>query len=425
MAEQAFVEGDQAPRVKDPEELDLQERVPSRLVEEHGDDALRQPAHAELESATLPSQPFNEAALDEGLMVRELLKKGRLKNPTLTEKGAPLQLLEDRHLSLLLEATQNTTLRYQLRGMVKPLSAEPKSQDASAKPVEVVPISQEVPQSEESDRSLAGRADGFRARLPTSGSISDGTVRSSHSPVTAKVSALAFSQAQLETERVNYRLTEVNAKEECQMPRGDEVCRKLSNVTQIGTGVSGGAASTEATMTPQPREHDPLSSPPLLEQAATADLLSEGASDDRIREMPVLEVLDKCELADMSTYIRRARRRRFYGTDVGSCSSDSDRSLVKLDFSTLPTEASEMVTDRRCGREACNEPTRADESTTSTSSWYSFPSAASRRSSGLRAAASESAGSWAPRRQGLSASPEVPEESMKASSLIRFFESRN
>ncbi|KAL1439541.1 hypothetical protein MTO96_031968 [Rhipicephalus appendiculatus] len=122
-------------------------------------------------------------------------------------------------------------------------------------------------------------------------------------------------------------------------------------------------------------------------------------SDDRIREIPVLEVLDKCDLVELSSYIRRARRRRFNGVNVGSCSSDSERSLVKMDFSTLPTEASEMLAERRFGREACNEPTRADGSTTSTSSWYSFdaPSAASRRSSGLRAAASESTGSWAAR----------------------------
>ncbi|KAL1455828.1 hypothetical protein MTO96_027739 [Rhipicephalus appendiculatus] len=143
--------------------------------------------------------------------------------------------------------------------------------------------------------------------------------------------------------------------------------------------------------------------------------------------MPVLEVLDKCDLAELSSYIRRARRRRCYGTDVASCSSDSERSLVKMDFSTLPTEASEIMAERRCGHEACNEPTRADGSTTSTSSWYSFdaPSAASRRSSGLRAAASESAGSWAARQQGPSTSPDMPSESMKASSLIRFFEGRN
>ncbi|KAL3196366.1 hypothetical protein MRX96_001701 [Rhipicephalus microplus] len=193
------------------------------------------------------------------------------------------------------------------------------------------------------------------------------------------------------------------------------------------TGASKGGPADEAAPTPQPHEHVPLSALLRLEQADPAEAWSEGTPDDRIREMPVLEVLDKCDLVELSSYIRRAKHRRRYGTDVGSCSSDSERSLVKMDFSTLPTEASEMVTERRCGCEACNEPTRADESTTSTASWYSFdaPSAASRRSSGLRAAASESAGSWTARRQEMSTSPDVPSESLKASSLIRFFESRN
>ncbi|KAL1455827.1 hypothetical protein MTO96_027738 [Rhipicephalus appendiculatus] len=169
MAEGAFVEGDQAPRDKDPEELDLQQRVPSRLVEEHGDDALRQPAHAELESSTLSPQPFNEAALDEGLMVRELLKKGRLKNPTLTEKGAPLQLLEDRRLSALLEVTQNIALRHQLRGTVQLLSQDRRSQEASGKPVGIVPISEEMSRVDDNARIALEHADGARSSLPAGG----------------------------------------------------------------------------------------------------------------------------------------------------------------------------------------------------------------------------------------------------------------
>ncbi|KAH7947207.1 hypothetical protein HPB52_008237 [Rhipicephalus sanguineus] len=424
MAEGAFVEGDQAPRDKDPEELDLQQRVPSRLVEEHGDDALRQPPHAELDSSTLSPQHFNEAALDEGLMLRELLKKGRLKNPTLTEKGAPLQLLEDRRLSALLEVTQNIALRHQLRGTVQLLSQDRRSQEASEKPVGIASISEEMSGVDENARSTLGHTDGAHSCLPASGPISDGTRTAS--PNTAKKSAVAPSPSQLDAGRVESRLAEPTLEKSGHLRAGDDVCRKPSKFTQIVTGASSGVATDEAATTPQPREHVSLSSPSRLEQTAPAEASSE-ESDDRIQEMPVLDVLDKCDLVELSSYIRRARRRRCYGTDVGSCSSDSERSLVKMDFSTLPTEASEMVAERRCGREACNEPTRADGSTTSTSSWYSFdaPSGASRRSSGLRAAASESAGSWAARRQGLSTSPDVPSEILKASSLIRFFESKN
>ncbi|KAH7947202.1 hypothetical protein HPB52_008232 [Rhipicephalus sanguineus] len=423
MAEGAFVEGDQAPRDKDPEELDLQQRVPSRLVEEHGDDALLQPPHAELEPATLSPQPFNEAVLDEGLVVRELLKKGRLKNPTLTEKGAPLQLLEDRRLSALLEVTQNIALRHQLRGTVQALSPERESQDASAKPATAVSNPEEMPHLEENVRSIPGSTDGSRSSLPTGGAITDAD-QSPSSDMTQN--ALAISPSQVDAARVKSRLGEPTLEKSCQLSASDEVCRKLSKITQIVTGGPCGVEAAESAATPQPLEHDSLSSASRL-QKAPVDTSSEGTPDDRIREMPVLEVLDKCDLVELSSYIRRARRRRCYGTDVGSCSSDSERSLVKMDFSTLATEASEMVAERRCGREACNEPTRADGSTTSTSSWYSFdaPSAASRRSSGLRAAASESFGSRVSRRHELSTSPDMPSASLKASSLIRFFESRN
>ncbi|XP_075750554.1 uncharacterized protein LOC142817415 [Rhipicephalus microplus] len=425
MAEGAFVEGDQAPRDKDPEELDLQQRVPSRLVEEHGDDALRQPAHAELESSPLSSQPFNEAALDEGLVLRELLKKGRLKNPTLTEKGAPLQLLEDRRLSALLEVTQNIALRHQLRGTVQLLSQDRRLQEAPGKPGEIVSISEEMSRVDENARSTPGHADGAHSGLPAGSAIHD-EIRSVL-PDTAKESAVTSSPSQLDAERLESPLAEQTLEQSCHLRAGDEACRKPSTLTQDVTGASKGGAADEAAPTPQPHEHVPLSALLRLEQADPAEASSEGTSDDRFREMPVLEVLDKCDLVELSSYIRRAKHRRRFGTDVGSRSSDSERSLVKMDFSTLPTEASEMVTERRCGREACNEPTRADESTTSTASWYSFdaPSAASRRSSGLRAAASESAGSWTARRQELSASPDMPSESLKASSLIRFFESRN
>ncbi|XP_065284587.1 uncharacterized protein [Dermacentor albipictus] len=437
MAEGAFVEGDQAPRDKDPEE-DLQERVPSRLVEEHGDDALRQPPHAEVESATLCLQPFQEAALDEGHMVRELLKKGRLKNPTLTEKGAPL-LLEDRRLSVLLEATQNVALRYQLRGKVQqqPLSPELKSQDVPGTPVAVIADSHDTGHLEEKVHGVPGstarQADSSCSGLPTDSAVTDENVRKSPPQAAATKSALTYSPSQMDARRVKSQLAQLTLEKPSQLRAGDEVCSKLSKITQL---VTGGCCAEPATV-PRLHERDPLSSASRLEQEAPVDPSSEGPSDDRIRDMPVLEVLDKCDLVELSTGTKRARRRtrRYCGTDAevaadaGSCSSDSERSLVKLDFSTLPTEASEMVADRRCGAEVCDEPTRAEKSSTSTSSWYSFdaPSAASRQSSAVRAAASasESAGSWAARRQGSPASPDVPRERLKASSLIRFFEGIN
>ncbi|KAL3222067.1 hypothetical protein MRX96_028983 [Rhipicephalus microplus] len=419
MAEGAFVEGDQAPRNKDTDELDLQQRVPSRLVEEHGDDARRQPVHGEFESFPLSPQPFNEAALDEGLMLRELLKKGRLKNPTLTEKGAPLQLLEDRRLSELLEVTQSIALHHQMRGAVLPLSPERESHDATRKPAVVVSDSAEMSHLEENARSILGGADGSASSLPADRIAADKNV--SPSPDIAQ-STLAFSPSQVGTGSVESHLTASTLEGSCQLRACDKVCREPSKLTQSATDVSSGVAATEVT--PTSRSREPLPSASLPEPI---DASSEETSDDHILEMPVLELLDKSDLVELSSYIRRARRRRCYGIDVGSCGSESERSLVKMDFSTLPTEASEMVTERRFGYEACNEPTRADTSTTSTSSWYSLdaPSVASRQSPGLRAATSESVGSWTAPRQGLSTSKGMTRERPKVSSLIRFFESRN
>ncbi|EEC04843.1 hypothetical protein IscW_ISCW003574 [Ixodes scapularis] len=164
-----FVEGDQALLVLDkdkPAALDMNEPgCPNRklteilpddkMVEYRGDDEIsplyrrspaqqdRSPGYEEVGDKARPpvsvARPGHElsldptiirfissdAALDEGYMVSELLKKGRLKNSTITEKGLILQEGGEAHsqnpqakkqISVLLEATQNITLRYQVVG---------------------------------------------------------------------------------------------------------------------------------------------------------------------------------------------------------------------------------------------------------------------------------------------------------------------
>ncbi|KAL1439536.1 hypothetical protein MTO96_031963 [Rhipicephalus appendiculatus] len=406
----AFVEGDQASRDKDPDE-GQQDRVPSRLVEEHGDDVLHQ-----LPEPTTPLRP-NDVALDEGVMVSELLKKSRLKNPTLTDRKA--LLLEDKNLSVLLEATQNITLRYHVLGTIQ----EP----ASETPVTVV-------------KGVPATA----AALPTSGpralSSSDEMlyfkekVRNAPGPVLERRGAscsrlqhMGGIKARI-WRRGRFRESDSHAS-------GRQVCNPSARLLAF-------AAEHEPCQVPDRRYRSPSDGHRHhLRRSLNSDDACEDCDqlvpDDTegIRDMPVLEVLDKCELERVSpAELVRRRVRRYYAGELGvaiaagrSCSGSSEdggaSSLVKLDLSMLPTEASELATERITASRACASPSPGESST----SWYSFESDPSSRSSAaLQAASSAScseASSWASRRGSTPATAEPGVECFKASSLIRYFES--
>lgn len=416
MAEGAFVEGDQAPKEKN-------EDVPVAMVEERGGDMLP----AELRMAEEP--------LDEGLMVNELLKKGRLKNPTLTEKSL---LLEDKHLSVLLEATQNITLRYQLLGTLQPTEAPPEGAPACSP--RALSSSDEMLYFKEKVRSAPGTAALERrgascSRLQLTHTKNSSALAAERlpAPLAARPTLPpAYSPSQLNVGRVKSQIAELTLKTSSRQLRagdGEEVSRKLSKITQIVIGAN--KAQPPPTVPdwspPQPSTERPLAEPPASEQPLATECVS-------IRDMPVLDVLDRCELAPQSSAERvRRRLRRYYRADlaatVDSSSSSEvtcsdDDSLVKLDLSTVPTtEASEFATEPT---EPPAAPLTADESSTS---WYSFDSdPSSCRSAAVRDTASSGSttGSWASRR-GSSAGSEdmndVAKECLKASSLIRYFES--
>lgn len=374
MAEGAFVEGDQAPKEK--------EALVGRIEERAGD-----MLPAELRMAEDP--------LDEALVVNEPLKKGRLKNPTLTEKSL---LLEEKHLSVLLEATQNITLRYQLLGPLQPTEAPPEGAPACGP--RALSSSDEMLYFKEKVRSAPGTAALERrgascSRLPphTKNALAAERLASAPRPTLPP----AYSPSQLNVGRVKSQIAELTLKTSSRQLRagdGEEVSRKLSKITQIVIGANKAPpqAAVPADWSPPLTER-----PPLL-----ADPPSGPAS---IRDMPVLDVLDRCELAPASAAERvRRRLHRYYHADLAAavCSSGSEvscsdeDSLVQL--STAPTtEASEPA---------------ADESTTS---WYSFDS----DPSSCRSAAATSSTTTA----GSEEVKDVAKECLKASSLIRYFES--
>ncbi|XP_049528687.1 uncharacterized protein LOC125947600 [Dermacentor silvarum] len=452
MAEGAFVEGDQPPRDKDLDEG--HERVPSRLVEEHGDDVLQQPAE--------PAMPLlsSDAALDEGIMVGELLKKSRLKNPTLTDRKA--LLLDDKNLSVFLEATQNITLRYHLLGTIQQESASEtpppvaavKGLPATAAALPTSPralsSSDEMLYFKEKVRSAPGpvleRRGASCSRLQHMGGIAarigGGAVAEKAIPGTpvSRCATLppAYSPSQLNMGRVKSQIATLTLKKSSLLRAGDgeQAARKLSKITQI---VVGAVAKPRQPSNPLLREPNPRLPSPPAPQPEVEDAYEDCdqlVSDDTecIRDRPVLEVLDKCELEPVpAAELVRRRVRRYYGGELGvvvaegrSCSGSSEDggSLVKLDF-TLPTEASELAAERIAASRAGASLSPHESST----SWYSFESDPSSRRSAVLQAASAScseAGSWAASsRRGSTpaAEPAVAAECFKASSLIRYFES--
>ncbi|XP_075550467.1 uncharacterized protein LOC142584190 [Dermacentor variabilis] len=454
MAEGAFVEGDQPPRDKDPDEG--QERVPSRLVEEHGDDVLPQPAES-----TMPLLP-SDAALDEGIMVGELLKKSRLKNPTLTDRKT--LLLDDKNLSVFVEATQNITLRYHLLGTIQEPPSETPPPVAAVKglPATAAALPTSSPRAlsssdemlyfKEKVRSAPGpvleRRGASCSRLQHMGGIaariSGGAVgeKAISAPPVTRCATLppAYSPSQLNTGRVKSQIATLTLKKSSLLRAGDgeQATRKLSKITQI---VIGAAAKPQQPSNRQMREPEQRLPSPPLPQREFEDAYKDRdqlVPDDAecIRDRPVLEVLDKCELEPVpAAELVRRRLRRYYGGELGavvaegrSCTGSSEdgctSSLVKLDF-TMPTEASELAVERIAASRAGAALSPHESST----SWYSFESDPSSRRSAARQAASAScseAGSWAASsRRGSTpaAEPAVAAECFKASSLIRYFES--
>lgn len=448
MAEGAYVEGDQASRDKDPDE-GLQERGPSRLVEEHGDDIVHQ-----LSEPAAPVRP-NDAALDEGVMVGELLKKSRLKNPTLTDRKA--LLLDDKNLSVLLEATQNITLRYHLLGTIQEPPSEAPVQVVKGVPAPAAALpacspralssSDEMLYFKEKVRNAPGpvleRRGASCSRLQHMGGI---MARIGGGAVTEKVTPAppvtrcatlppAYSPSQLNTNRVKSKIAGLTLKKSSLLRAGDgeQANRKLSKITQI---VIGAAEKAQQPSNQRMQETKWLPSPHVPRPAAEDayedcyQLVPDGA--ECIRDMPVLEVLDKCDLEPVpAAELARRRVRRYYGDELGvavtarrsysgSRVDGGASSLVNLDLSTLPTEASELATERIVTSRGSASP---HESSTS---WYSFESdLSSRRSTVLQAASASCSNvdSWVSRHGSTPAAAEPTVECFKASSLIRYFES--
>ncbi|KAK8771394.1 hypothetical protein V5799_025360 [Amblyomma americanum] len=404
MAEGAFVEGDQAPRDKDEEH----ERVPSRLVEEHGDDAQLTAAEPAMQL-----QRLSDVALDEGIMVGELLKKGRLKNPTLTDRK-PL-LLDDKNLSVLLEATQNITLRYHLLGTIQDPETPPPAKVALPASPRALSSSDEMLYFKEKVRNAPGpileRRGASCSRLQLGAGRTSGAISATEKPILPSVAAKcalapAYSPSQLDVGRVKSQIAGLTLKKSSLLRAGDgeQACRKLSKLTQIVIGSANAKTQHSAQQRPQ-----------------QADFLAPGERDPNgIRDLPLLEVLDRCDLEPVPAAERVRRRvRRYYRADV-SCSGSSEgaSSLVQLDLSTLLTDASELPHER-----AVQSATLSPHE--SSTSWYSFDSdpSSSRMVPAQRDSASGSEASWAAARRDPSPILETAAECCKASSLIRYFES--
>lgn len=389
MAEGAFVEGDQAPKEKDAE-------APVGMVEERGGDML--PAQLRVV----------EEPLDEGLV----LKKGRLKNPTLTEKSL---LLEDKHLSVLLEATQNITLRYQLLGTLPPTEATPPEGATACGGPRALSSSDEMLYFKEKVRSAPGTVAALDRRGASCSVLPLTPPHTKTALAPRPTLPPAYSPSQLNVGRVKSKIAELTLKTSSRQLRagdGEEVSRKLSKITQIVIGAN--KAQPPLPLAVEPDLSPPSSARPLAEPPASEP----PSGPASIRDMPVLDVLDRCELAPASAAERvRRRLRRYYRADLaaavrsGSSSGGSELScsdedsLVQLDLSSAATT------------EASAPPLTADESSTS---WYSFDS----DPSGCRSAATvATTSSGSATTAGSEDTNDVAKECLKASSLIRYFES--
>ncbi|KAG0434108.1 hypothetical protein HPB47_019349, partial [Ixodes persulcatus] len=96
-----------------------------------------------------------------------------------------------------------------------------------------------------------------------------------------------------------------------------------------------------------------------------------------IKDMPLLEVLEKSEFPVSSTEKAKRRVKRYYRREEdffsGSPSLSSTESLVQLDLSNIPTETSELV-GYHCQRQEASGGSGADNVEESLTSWYSFDS---------------------------------------------------
>lgn len=394
------MEGDQPPRDKD------EERVPSRLVEEHGDDVQLTAAEPAMQLR------LSDVALDEGIMVGELLKKGRLKNPTLTDRKA--LLLDDKNLSVLLEATQNITLRYHLLGTIQDPESPPPAKVALPASPRALSSSDEMLYFKEKVRNAPGpvleRRGASCSRLQLGAARTVISAAEKQAPPSAAKCALApaYSPSQLDVGRVKSQIASLTLKKSSLLRAGDgeQACRKLSKLTQIVIG----SANAKSQHSAQQR----VQQQPLQQ----ADVLAPPGKHDPngIRDVPLLEVLDRCDLEPVAAAERVRRRvRRYYRADV-SCSGSSDGASSLVHLSTLPTDVSELAAERAA-------PSATLSPHESSTSWYSFDSdpSSSGTAPAQRASASGSEASWAGARR--DPSPILEAECYKASSLIRYFES--
>ncbi|CAN7987316.1 unnamed protein product [Ixodes hexagonus] len=501
---------------------DRSERIPSRMVEDRGDDEIsplyrRSPVmqdkptggevvgdNARLQVSAPSKGPelsldptilrfiSSDAALDEGYMVSELLKKGRLKNSTFTEKGLVVQeggeaqtvdAQVKEKLSVILEATQNITLRYQVLGTMgtaetKENAAEetPKSAlrsiadprqtcetagDIVSKSPRVLSSSDEMLYFKEKVRNAPGpaierkgascsklhvpnlKAAAIRAqvfeRSPALKTISKSTLPPAYSPSQLNISKVKSQIAEL-TLKKSARLSQVSL---CgRQPDSDDAggeggtnspaVKKMSKITQIvlsaskpfTTSVTADdvSRSTE-TENPKNEKLTTVSSPRATPKTGLtrsrvftthADRRLSEASCERlpsaIKDMPVLDVLEQSEFPMSPAEKARLRVKRYYRREedffAASPSVSSNESLVKLDLSNIPTEASELAGDRCRMRDAAE----ADNNDESLTSWYSFdsePRGSQRSDVVLCDAKPSTESSWRSYMKSINAAPEM------------------
>ncbi|XP_064487419.1 uncharacterized protein LOC135399627 [Ornithodoros turicata] len=520
-------------RGEDPEQC-YNERASSRLVEDRGDDEVNNRmaltsspspiAHKHLpEDSEKPRLPLsagpagaelgldpgflkllnNESDLDEGYMVSELLKKGRLRNSTFTEKSLVMDIPKPaehaaadaerdkqvkKKISVLLEATQNITVRYQVLGTVRsgfelkktnakiqsdaisegcmkgkasdgittvvPSSSNNKEICGSPEKVEKTPrplsSSDEMLYFKEKVRASLGTTLERKGASCSKLQLHQNNTRTSQTDKPARViqtkgskSTLppAYSPSQLNFSKVKSQIAGMTLKKPSRMSQvspapkasendesasdGDVQCaRKLSKITQIVI-----SSSKQAHQRDEPAEggghvcvNDNVATPRVEEKREantehfTKRLLHRGGSigatvatienqsgvlagmrpfhetaplkdtlktrrdlaQQEIKDRPVLEVIEKSDQLVSPTPGEKAKRRvrRYYRREedfyIASSSSSSNDSMVKLDSSTVPTDASELMTEGvRGGEPNSNIDENVNESITS---WYSFDS---------------------------------------------------
>ncbi|XP_040356418.1 uncharacterized protein LOC121046344 [Ixodes scapularis] len=527
-----FVEGDQALLVLDkdkPAALDMNEPgCPNRklteilpddkMVEYRGDDEIsplyrrspaqqdRSPGYEEVGDKARPpvsvARPGHElsldptiirfissdAALDEGYMVSELLKKGRLKNSTITEKGLILQEGGEAHsqnpqakkqISVLLEATQNITLRYQVVGttgnttgntledksesrvsnIMQPRQMRETAADLVSKSPRALSSSDEMLYFKEKVRTATGpvieRKGASCSRLhignckvtPSSANGLEKTLL--HKKISKSALPPAYSPSQLNISKVKSQIAELTLKKSSQLSQASFCRRKLesdnfkssgtadqpnikqmSKITQIVISKLKPATNSSPTdNVSQSKEIEPKSEQLIngsRSRVSPKGELTKSSTDDErylprnsrerpspgIKDMPLLEVLEKSEFPVSSTEKAKRRVKRYYRREEdffsGSPSLSSTESLVQLDLSNIPTETSELA-GYHCQRQEASGGSGADNVEESSTSWYSFDSEnrESRRSEVALCDTKGSESSWRSYMKGHTTAPEL------------------